>query len=196
MLDAPGLVTALQKIQPSQYNRNVYRCVELAALIGDGTRKIQLLYDLGPRLSGQRYTAKGGARAIYVSEHPDTSYVEATGMFSSVAALSQQNALAQGSYQVNVNLSAILDITLGTNQKILETNTIELTRSWEWQMAMDLPVPTQILGEVAFASGRFQAIRFPSARRGDQVNLVIWTERILAPSFIEVTDPNYPQRIP
>lgn len=196
MLDTPGLEAALLQIQPIAYNRNVFRCVDLVALLGDGTRPITPLYDLGPRGSGQRYTPIGGQLALYVAEHPYTSYVEATGMFSSVAALAQQHAPAEVTLQFNVSLESVLDLTLAANQLLLETTTIELTRSWEWQMAMGQPVPTQILGEVAFNTGRFQAIRFPSAKITGEPNLVIWTERVTAPSFIESTDPNYPQRIP
>lgn len=197
MLDATGLQAALDQIDPIPYpERNVFRCVELAAFIGDGTRPIQPLYDLGPRASGQRYTPIGGARALYVAEHHTTSYVEATGMFSSIAALAQQHAQAQAHYQIRIRLEGILDLTAIPNQKLLDTNVIDLTRSWEWPMAMGLPVPTQILGELAFNSGKFQAIRFPSSRITDAVNLVIFTERVVAPSFVECTDPNYPQRIP
>ncbi len=43
MLDTPGLQAALLQIQPIAYQRNVFRCVELAALLGDGNKKIQPL---------------------------------------------------------------------------------------------------------------------------------------------------------
>lgn len=195
MLESTALTEVLQTIKPIPYSRNVYRCVELAALIGDGTRKIQPLYDLGPRQSGQRYTPIGGARALYVSENHTTSYLEATGMFSSVAALSEQIVPSEVTLQFKVSLGAVLDITLEENLKALATTTIELSRSWQWQMAMDLPVPTQILGESTFNSGRFQAIRFRSTRHSE-VNLVIFTETVKDPSFVEVTDPKYYQRIP
>lgn len=194
MLGAAGLQAALNQIDPIPYpERNVFRCVELAAFIGDGARPVQPLYDLGPRASGQRYTPIGGARALYVAEHHTTSYVEATGMFSSVAALAQQHVQAQAHYQIRIRLDGILDLTISANQALLDTNVIDLTRSWEWPMAMGLP---QILGELAFESGKFQAIRFPSSRITDAVNLVIFTERVVAPSFVECTDTNYPQRIP
>jgi len=197
MLDAGGLKAALDSIQPVPYpERNVFRCVELSALIGDGSREIQPLYDLGPRKSGQRYTSVGGPRALYVSEYHATSYIEATGMFTSVAAIAQQHAPSEVTLQFRVRLDALLDITVDATQKALNTTDTELKRSWEWQMAMGQPVPTQILGDVAFSSGRFQAIRFPSARITGEINLVIWTERVVAPSFVECTDPNYPQRIP
>ncbi len=197
MLDGPGLQAALDQIAAVPYpERNVFRCVELAALIGDGSRPIQPLYDLGPRQSGQRYTPIGGARALYVAEHFCTSYIETTGMFSSVAAIAQQPAPAEVTLQFRVALEAILDITIAANQAILSTNDIELKRSWEWQMAMGQRVPTQILGEAALNCGKFQALRFSSAKVTGEANLVIWTERVVAPSFVECTDLNYPQRIP
>jgi RES domain-containing protein len=197
MLDAAELKKALDGISPTPYSeRNVFRCVELSALIADGSRKIQPLYDLGPRQSGQRYTPVGGPRCLYVSEHHGTSYIEATGMFTSLAAVAQQHAPAEVTLSFRVSLAAVLDVTEDTVQKALRTTEIELKRSWEWQVAMGQPVPTQILGQVAFDSTKYQAIRFPSARLTGEVNLVIWTERVTAPSFVECTDPNYYQRIP
>jgi hypothetical protein len=98
--------------------------------------------------------------------------------------------------QLRTRLERILDVTLPANQALLDTNNIDLTRSWEWPVAMGLPVPTQILGELAFASGKFQAIRFPSSKITDAINLVVFTERVVAPSFQECTDPRFPQRIP
>jgi hypothetical protein len=89
-----------------------------------------------------------------------------------------------------------LDLTLPDNQKLLHTHDIELKKSWEWPMAMGLPVPTQILGQLAFDCGIFQAIRFPSSRISDAINLVIFTERMVGPSFVECGDPMFPQRIP
>ncbi|CAN5550677.1 hypothetical protein BH11CYA1_BH11CYA1_44020 [soil metagenome] len=184
MHDVAGLSAAFDQIIGLSYpERNVFRCVELIALIGDGTRTVQSLFDLGPRLSGQRYTPVGGARALYVSEHPSTSYIEATGMFASVAALAQQNAPAEVQLQFRTRLESILDITLPGNQALLDTNSTELALSWQWQMAMGKTVPTQILGELAFTSGKFQAIRFPSSRNAEAINLVIFTERVVAPSF-------------
>lgn len=197
MLGLPQLLDALLQIQPIPYpERNVFRCVDLAALIGDGSQPIQPLYDLGPRQSGQRYTPIGSHRALYVSESQHTSYVEATGMFNNVAAQAHQTNPAQAVLQFRVSLGATLDLTLEPNQQALATNRTELTASWRWQMAMGRPVPTQILGDTAFRSGRFQAIRFPSAQRADEVNLVIWTKRIIEPFFVESTDPRFYQRIP
>jgi hypothetical protein len=78
----------------------------------------------------------------------------------------------------------------------LGTSYDELVLSWEWQVASGLRVPTQDLGQAAFDCSRFQGIRFPAAKRGNQINLIVWTERIVDPAFVQCTDVNYPQRIP
>jgi RES domain-containing protein len=194
MLTLEQLRIALPTLEPIGYKRNVFRCVELAALIGEGIRKIEPLFDLGPRRSGQRYTPIGGARALYVSEQQSTSYVESTGMFDSVS--SQRDAPVAVILQFRVDLDAVLDLTLEPNQNALNTSREELTSSWEYQMATGKPVPTQILGQAAFDCGRFQALRFPSARVPQELNLLIWTERITHPSFVESTDQRFYQRIP
>lgn len=197
MLDGAGLEAALLQIQPALYpERNLFRCVELSALMGDGKRPVQPLFDLGPGRSGQRYTAINGVRALYVSEHPYTSYLEATGMFDSMQDLADSYAPTQTTLQFRVRLESVLDLTIPANLAALDTTNAELLASWEWQMTIGETVPTQNLGAAAFASGRFQAIRFPSVKIDNQANLIIWTERIVVPAFVECTDHNFPQRIP
>jgi RES domain-containing protein len=197
MHDGARLSEALEKIQPLPYpERHVFRCVELEALIGDGTRPVQPLYDLGPGKSGQRYTPPGGARALYVAEHPYTSYLEATGMFDSVTDLAAQQTNTQTTLQFQVRLEAMLDLTVADNMADLGTDRDELLASWEWQMAKGARIPTQDLGQAAFDCGRFQAIRFWSTKHDKHANLCIWTERIVAPAVVACTDAKFPQRIP
>jgi RES domain-containing protein len=197
VLEGAGLKAALLVINLDAYpERNLYRCVDLAALVGDGTRPVQPLYDLGPGKSGQRYTPINGARALYMAEHPYTSYLEATGMFDSVRELAESHATTQTTLQFRVQLESVLDLTIVANLQALGTTTDEINASWEWQMVSGQRVPTQELGAAAFDCGRFQAIRFPSTKIENQANLILWTERIVAPSFVECTDPRFPQRIP
>ena len=194
MLEADRLADALTTLPVLSYNRNVFRAVELEAL--QSINPMQPLFDLGPCRRGQRYTPPGGPPALYVSEDPATSYFEGTGMFAAVAALAHQNAPATVIFNIVATLENILDITTEVTQQRLQTNIIELTSSWKWQMAMGSSVPTHILANVAYATGRFQAIRFPSARRDAEPNLVIWTDKLVEPFFVEVNDHRYSQRIP
>ncbi|HMY01723.1 MAG TPA: RES family NAD+ phosphorylase [Candidatus Obscuribacter sp.] len=197
MHDALGIARALKRIAPVKYpERNLFRCVEMSALVGGANRRIQPLFDLGPGRSGQRFTPVGGPRALYVAEDPYTSYLESTGMFDSVADLAEKLADTQSTLQFRVQLEEVLDLTVADTMLELGTNQEELLASWEWQMATGARVPTQDLGAAAFASKRFQAIRFTSAKRADHANLVIFTDRVVAPAFVECTDSNFPDRLP
>ncbi len=114
MLTAAKLAKALEGISPIPYNRNVFRSVELDALLS--VSPMQPLYDLGPRNAGQRFTPLGGPPALYVSEHPATSYFEGTGMFSSVVALAQQNAPATVILNLRTKIERVLDITVASTK--------------------------------------------------------------------------------
>ena len=194
MLQGLELESAVKGLPSLSYNRNVFRAIELAAL--SSVSPMRPLYDLGPRNSGQRYTAIGGPRALYVAETPNNAYFEATGMFNTVQAFAQQNATATVIVNITAQLDSILDLTDRANQAALQTNQIELTLAWKWRMASRQPVLTHILANAVFLSNRFNAIRFPAARGADEANLVIWTEKLMGTSFVESNDPNFPDRIP
>jgi len=142
MLSAKQLAVALKSISTQEYSRNVFRAVELGALLMP--KHMQPLYDLGPRATGQRYTPVGGPRALYAAEHPATAYFEGTGMFTAVAALAHQNAPATVTFNLSVHLQSLLDVTDPSVQSRLGTTEVELTRCWKWQMAMGQVVPTHV----------------------------------------------------
>jgi hypothetical protein len=122
MLQGHALATAIDRLPASPYNRNVFRAVELAALLS--ASPMRPLYDLGPRNSGQRYTPVGGPRALYVAESPTNAYFEATGMFTAVHALAHQNATATVILKITAQLDCVLDLTDQTIQSALQTTLI------------------------------------------------------------------------
>jgi len=50
--------------------------------------------------------------------------------------------------------------------------------------------------EAAFESGRIVALRYGSAKHPDGHNLVVFTERLIPPNHLEVTEPGLAQRLP
>lgn len=90
MLDQNELLDVAIHLPSESYHRKVFRAVDLEALLS--VDPIQPLYDLGPCESGQRYTAKGGPRSLYVAESPSNAYFECTGLVNSVKALAEQAA--------------------------------------------------------------------------------------------------------
>jgi hypothetical protein len=194
MLQGNELLEIAGRLPLAAYHRKVFRAVELKALIS--VNPIQPLYDLGPGESGQRYTAIGGPKALYVAESPSRTYFESTGLASSVKALAEQSADITAIINIETKLDAILELTNPAIQAMLKTTTVELTLPWRWKMAAGQPVLTHILADAIYLSGKFQAMRFPAAKATDEANLVIWTETLSGNSFVESVDLRFPQRIP
>jgi len=196
MHDRKGLAAALNLVPVQIYTRNVFRSVELDALLS--FIPPQPLFDLGPASGGQRFTPIGGPPALYVSEHPATSYFEANQLFASVAATARQEAPPTVILNLSVHIETVLDLTVPQIQQSLGTTLTELTGDWQWQMTIGGTVPTHMLAELAHLSGRFQAIRFPSSVENTVANLIIWTDRLVDPSFVQVNDRSgrLAQRIP
>jgi hypothetical protein len=103
-------------------------------------------------------------------------------------------------------LSEALDLTDPFVQTQLGTSVAELTGDWRYSQTLFLAgkgllPPTQLLGKLAFESGRFVAIRYPSAKRtGRGLGVAVLADRLKAtpPSYLEVYDPHrrIRQRIP
>ncbi|MBZ0186368.1 MAG: RES domain-containing protein [Candidatus Obscuribacterales bacterium] len=196
MLGAVDLAAILAESAVQAYTRNVFRCVELNALLS--YIPPQPLFDLGARITGQRFTPLGGSRALYVAEHPAMAYFETSQMFASVAVIAQQQAPPTVILNLTVHIESVLDLTVHETQVSLGTTIAELTANWQWQLAIGAVPPTHVLAELAFNSGRFQALRYPSALQSQQSNLIIWTERLTNPSFVQVIDPSgrFAHRVP
>ncbi len=200
MLSATDLAVVLKKIRSQTLTRSLHRAVDLVKLLS--ITPPQPLFALGPGLQGQRFTSKGGPAALYVSEHPAMAFYEANGLFANQAALAQSEAPPTVIFTLRVHLEQVLDITDTETQRLLGTTEAELTSAFRWQQLSGGSVPTQILGDAAFHSGLFQAIRYPSSidrdRERKEENLMIWIDKITAPSFVEIQDPTgmFAQRIP
>lgn len=98
-------------------------------------------------------------------------------------------------YSAKAYLATVLDLTLPANQSAISTSLIELTSPWRNVVGV---APTQELGQAVFDSGRYQAILFPSSKKQGHACVVIFTDRLTPPAFIEVYDPNgnLKERIP
>ncbi len=199
MLSNNELSVALNTIPTQALNKIVFRSVSLHDLLS--VAPLHILYDLGPRTNGQRYSPidPNGPRALYVSGRSETSFWEASGgLFSTITSVNQNWATPMVLIPIRVNLKKVLDLTEPSIQSKLDTTLAELTGSWEMQMLNNISVSTQELGCAAFNCQRFQGIRFPSVPLSGHINLLIWTETIVAPLFVEVIDyqGRFAERIP
>jgi RES domain-containing protein len=182
----------------------VYRTVDYEALHGFHRQppfpRPRPLYSLGAPLHGARFTPRGGMAALYAAEDRETALAE----LDQVATIVRREAptLARRIPPVVVlsadaHLRTVLDLTDPTVQEALGTDLAELRLPWRRAQRRGA-APTQQLGAAVFASGRFEAIRYPSARLEGGRCLAIFTERLVPPAFVEIYDPhgNLRERIP
>lgn len=146
---------------------------------------------MGPGKKGQRFTPRNGPNALYVSEDLITAQAEYFRVARAVLTTDpsfQLKADPAVQLTIQVNVEQVLDLTDLTIQQAMGTTTAELTGPWSKQMIKGLVCPTQILATAVYASARFQAMRYTSARSLEHANLIIWEERLQLPSFVEVQD--------
>ena len=165
-----------------------YRSIDYGAL--HSMEPPDALYALGPSKQGQRYTPVGGPPALYVADKAYTSFAEVTHAITS--SVRQFNSPPQPPlvvFAVSVHLEHILDLTDNSILKALGTTIAELQGPWADQMASGIDVPTHLLATAVYKTNRFQGIKYHSKEHPGGVDLIIWTDKLKAPSFIEVFDP-------
>ena len=91
-------------------------------------------------------------------------------------------------YAIKVKLKRVLDLTDQSVIKALGTTFDELDGSWKEQIKNKKPVPTHILARTAYRTNRFEGVKFKSHEQSGVANLLIWTDNIKSPSYIEVVD--------
>lgn len=148
-----------------------------------------LLFSLGPGVEGQRFTQVGGPPALYLANGAQTAYAESTqSVVSSIAEIMVPPPMVV--YAITVNLEHALDLNNPENLEQLGTSLAEIQGNWRGQMNSGLEVPTHILADAVFTSNRFQGMLYPSVAWTGGTDLIIWTDRVTDPSFIEVHDPS------
>ncbi len=165
-----------------------YRSIDYGAL--HSIEPLNALYALGPSKQGQRYTPIGGPPALYVADKAYTSFAEVTHAITS--SVKQFDSTPPGPlvvFAVSVHLEHILDLTDNSTLKALGTTVAELQEPWADQMASGFAVPTHLLAIAAYKTNRFQGIKYHSKEHPGGIDLIIWTDKLKASSFIEVFDP-------
>ena len=148
------------------------------------------LYALGPGRRGQRYTPISGPPTLYVSDKAYTSFSEAThAITSSVKKFDSAPPGPMVVFAVSVHIEHILDLTDNFTLDALGTTVAELQDPWADQMNNNIDVPTHLLAIAAYKTNRFQGIKYYAKEHPGGINLIIWTDKIKAPSFVEVFDP-------
>jgi RES domain-containing protein len=195
MLAEPDLITSLKGISTPMVHGFYSRLVALRHLSGASPQQApgrKVLWGLGSKLYGGRFTPKGAFEAIYLSEDPVTAMAEVNRIFDSARAPIRLTAQPpQVLITVEGVLHRVLDLTVSGIQWALGTNLQELVGAWRHIQATGGEAPTQMLGRVCHRSERFEAIRFPSSKNPPNgVCIAVFTDRLRAPSLIKVFDPH------
>lgn len=192
MLSEDELRTALQGLPNRSISGVLYRAGRLKALLGSSqTNELlteqRFLHGFGSSKSGARYTPVAGPRTVYFGEDKEVALEECI-LTGSVGDANAFPPLII--FSARVSLISLLDLGDLEIQKLLGTSEKELVEPWRLKQARKEEVPTQVLGKVACESGRYEAIRYPSARLRGHYCVVVFNERVISPSFVEIIDPD------
>jgi len=185
--------------------------VKLASRHGPWSRAIGYRYLLGPppgltgppqplwggaaSLVGARFTPQGGFDSIYLAHDPITAFIEVSALVLLPGGPVPVRTAPWVVVSVDGILNGVLDLTDSTTLTALGSTAQEMTGNW----ATTPHPPTQLLGQLAYDSGRISGIQYASAKRPGGLNLVVYPDRIsvTAGNYLEVYDPhgNLAQRI-
>lgn len=186
MLPLPEIFEKLKVLEGAPWDGILTRYVDFEAYMGpDGGR---LLYDEGPPRRGQRYTPIDGPKGLYLAEGIPTAVAEYTQ--EGLKALNPKRADTRLHLDAEVKLKSVLNLGDPNIRRILKTSIDELKEPWrsvfEWTGIW--PVTWQ-LGHAAFASERFDAIRFPSSKAERHYCHLVFTERLGSDTFVRAKGP-------
>jgi RES domain-containing protein len=199
MLPVARLHVAFAALPPAECRRNLFRVVRQKFM---GTP----LATVGATKFGARFTPVGGPDMLYLAEDPLTAFVEyhqqalATIHTHDDPFIARFAASGTVVPQAVLTAGRVLDLTRREVRSALGTDLVELAGPWRAPAGAPLP-PTQVLGQEAFNSGLFEAIRYPSARHPNGICIAVFVTRLVAggTAHIDLDDPangGLKQRIP
>ena len=155
----------------------------------------QPLWGGAAKLVGARFTPKGGCDSIYLAYDPITAFIEVSALVLLPGGPVPVRSAPWVIVSVDGMLNNLLDLTDASTLAVLGTTAQEITGTW----VTAANPPTQLLGQLAYDSGRIVGIKYLSAKHPGGLNLVVFPGRIsiAAGNFLEVYDPhgNLAQRI-
>jgi RES domain-containing protein len=198
MLRGAKLATALAKVKLIAVHGPWSRIIGLRHVLkAPGGKKgaPQPLWGGAAAIHGARFTPKGGFHSVYLAWEPLTALLEVQALVVMPGGTVSLRTAPWAVVTVDGIVSNVLNLADASILKALGTNEQEMTGAW----AKGVNPPTQELAVAAYASARVEGIRYGSAKNPGGVNLVVFPDRLVAPSmdYLEVFDPhgNLTQRI-
>ncbi len=191
MLRALELAAALAGVKLVPVHGPWSRAVEYRHLLGSPPGLAgapQPLWGGAAKVAGARFTPQGSFDSIYLAHHPVTALVEVSALVTVPGGPAPVWTPPWVVVAVDGILNHVLDLTDPVTLAALGTNPQEVTGAWA---TVRYP-PTQLLGRLAYDSGRIAGIRYASAKHAGGLNLVAFPDRIpgVAGSFLLVYDPH------
>jgi len=162
----------------------------------------QPLWSGGAPQRGARFTPRGGFDTIYLASDHHTALIEVQAIYQSTSGLTvTRDRQPLAIVSVDGVLANVLDLTDEAIRRRLGTTLAELTGDWLYAQAIGLTPPTQLLGRIAYETGRIVGLRYVSAKSPPTgTGLAAFADRLVPGevSYLEVVDPHglVRQRVP
>lgn len=188
MLPAGELEKVLAEIEPVSVPGPFFRTVAFKYLHAAGRTSPNILSGAPGRHRGGRYNAAGGFLTTYLAESAETAVSEGNRPFLGSGVTS---ALTRPLVVLSVrgHLGRVLDLLDPRVHARIGTDEAELMAPYLLD-ALKGETVTQRLGRIAYESARFEAVRGPSAQRPGGHTIAVFPERVVAPSSLELFDPD------
>jgi RES domain len=153
----------------------------------------QPLWPGGAARTGARFTPKRSFGTIYLASDPITALLEVEAIFHKATFIRTPPLTIFG---VEGVLDRVLDLTKPEVESDLGTSLAELSGDWRFSQeryfqGLGPMPPCQVLGKLAFESGRFDAIQYRSAKNvGKGIGWAVFSDRLTrrSRSFLQVQD--------
>lgn len=156
----------------------------------------QPLWGGAAKTAGARFTPIGGFDSIYLAHDPITAFIEVSALILLPGGPVPVRSAPWVVVSVDGIINNLLDLTDATTLAALATTAQEMTGTW----AATPHPPTQLVGQLAYDSGRIAGIKYASAKHPGGLNVVVFPDRlaIAAGNYLEVYDPHghLAQRLP
>lgn len=155
----------------------------------------QPLWGGAAKTAGARFTPTGSFDSIYLAHDPITAFIEVSALILLPGGPVPVRSAPWVVISVDGILNNLLDLTDPTTLAALGATAQEMTATW----AATPHPPTQLLGRLAYDSGRIAGIKYASAKHPGGINVMVFPDRIsiATGNFLEVYDPhgNLAQRL-
>ncbi|MDQ2866540.1 MAG: RES family NAD+ phosphorylase [Candidatus Eremiobacteraeota bacterium] len=140
---------------------------------------------IGSRIPGGRYNRKGAFEAFYIANTQVTALYETEAIFKIADVVVGVRQPPRVMLSLEYNLHDIVDLREPTALAALGITIDDLKQPWKLAQAEDRPVLTQRIGAAARAVD-VEALLVPSARAETGTNLVVFPDRLLKGSSVDL----------